>query len=246
VNGLLRFASKSSSILAKNMNPALDSPHALVLQLGSDLPHSPQIFRSSVWNPALRPVIPMSGQPATALTDEELARRFQLTGDAEYFAQIFARHRRRVFLACRRFFACNGLAEDATQEAFLRAYQAIGKFQEGNLCGWLMRIAKNVCIDVWRNQRPESQLPDSGSINPPETVGLDHRMEFLRALQRVKEEMKTLTPEQRRCLEMKMEGYSYEETAERTGLSRNAVKSHLQNGRRMLWSRVQDIVSQLP
>jgi len=188
----------------------------------------------------------MSSQPAAALTDEELARRYQVTRDHEYFAQIFGRHRQLVFLACRRFFDCSGLAEDATQETFLRAYQAIGKFQEGNVCGWLMRIAKNVCIDFWRKQRPERQASELGSTEPPEAVSLDHRMELHRALKKVQEEMKILTTEQRRCLEMKMEGYSYEETAERTGLSLTAVKSHLQNGRRMLWSRVHEIVSQLP
>jgi len=188
----------------------------------------------------------MSSQTSPALTDEELASRFQATGDPEYFAQIFARHRRLVLLACRRFFGCNGLAEDATQETFLRAYQAMDKFREGNLSGWLMRIAKNVCIDFWRKQRPESHASGLGSADPPETVSLHQRMELNSALQRVQEEMKSLTPEQRRCLELKMDGYTYEETAQRTGLSIGAVKSHLQNGRRMLWSRVQGLLSQLP
>jgi len=188
----------------------------------------------------------MSSQASPALTDEELASRFQATGDPEYFAQIFARHRRLVFLACRRFFGCNGLAEDATQETFLRAYQAMDKFREGNLCGWLMCIARNVCVDVWRKRRPESLASELGSVNPPETVSLQHRTEVSRAMQRVREEMKSLTPEQRHCLELKMDGYTYEETAQRTGLPIGAVKSHLQNGRRMLWSRVQEILSQLP
>ncbi len=184
-------------------------------------------------------------QARTALTDEELARRYQANGDPEYFAQIFARHRRLVFCACRRFFECNSMAEDATQETFLRAYQAIGRFEQGNLCGWLMRIAKNVCIDLWRKQRPESQAIDVCLVDPPEPVSLDRLAEVNRALEKVYEEMKSLSPEQRCCLEMKMDGYSYEETAERTGLPVGAVKSHLQNGRRMLWLRVKGIVSQL-
>jgi len=188
----------------------------------------------------------MSSQPRAALTDEEVASRFQATGDAKYFAQIFERHRRLVFLACRRFFGCTGLAEDATQETFLRAYQAIGTFQEGNLCGWLMRIARNVCIDAWRKQRPENQAMEVSLVNPPQPITLDHQTQLNLALKKVREEMKLLTQDQRRCLEMKMDGYSYEETAERTGLSISGVKSHLQNGRRMLWSRVQGILSQLP
>jgi RNA polymerase sigma-70 factor (ECF subfamily) len=185
-------------------------------------------------------------QARTALTDEELVSRYQTTGNAEYFAQIFVRHRRVVFCACRRFFGCSNLAEDATQETFLRAYQGLRRFQHGNVRGWLMRIAKNVCIDTWRKRRPESQLPEVASIDLSDPVNLDHRMEVSRALEKVQEEMKLLAPEQRRCLEMKMEGYSYEETAQRTGLSLEAVKSHLQNGRRMLWLRLQGFLSELP
>lgn len=189
--------------------------------------------------------MPLGTQARAALTDEELVCRFQDTGDAEYFAQIFGRHRRLVFGACRRFFGSNSLAEDATQETFLRAYKSIYQFHEGNVCGWLMRIAKNVCIDLWRKQRPELGALEAGSADPPETANLDHLTAVNLAMRQVQEEMKSLAPAQRRCLEMKMEGYSYEETAERTGLSVGEVKSHLQNGRRMLWLRVEGTLSQL-
>jgi RNA polymerase sigma factor (sigma-70 family) len=187
----------------------------------------------------------VAGHVRAALTDEELASRYQATGDPEYFAQIFVRHRRLVFCSCRRFFVCNSLAEDATQETFLRAYQAIHRFQQGSVCGWLMRIARNVCIDLWRRRRPEHQLAEAGQADPAAPVSLDRLTEASWALERVHEEMRSLPPDQRRCLELKMDGFSYEETAERTGLSLIAVKSHLQNGRRMLWTRVEGILSQL-
>ena len=184
-------------------------------------------------------------QARTALTDEELVCRFQDTGDPEYFAQIFARYRILVFASCRRFFGNGSLAEDATQETFLRAYKSIHQFREGNVCGWLMRIAKNACIDLWRKQRPEMGALETSSADPPESVNLDHLTAVNLAMKHVQEEMKSLAPAQRRCLEMKMEGYSYEETAERTGLSVGEVKSHLQNGRRMLWMKVEGTLSQL-
>jgi DNA-directed RNA polymerase specialized sigma24 family protein len=43
---------------------------------------------------------------------------------------------------------------------------------------------------------------------------------------------------------MKIQGYSYEETAAGTGLSIEAVKSHLQNGRRRLWLKIKGIAQQ--
>jgi DNA-directed RNA polymerase specialized sigma24 family protein len=61
--------------------------------------------------------------------------------------------------------------------------------------------------------------------------------------ERVWQEMKLLPREQRLCLEMKIEGFSYEETAARTGLTTSAVKSHLQNGRRM-WRKTEGTINQ--
>jgi len=57
-------------------------------------------------------------------------------------------------------------------------------------------------------------------------------------VEEVRKEMASLPSEQRNCLEMIIQGYSYDEIAARTALSIDAVKSHLQNGRRMLWLKI--------
>ena len=182
-----------------------------------------------------------SAQMAPAIPDEEIVRRFQESGSSDCFAELFARHRKRVFLACRGFFADSAGAEDATQETFLRTYQKIHTFQGGNFLGWLMRIAKNVCIDQWRKRRPEAGL-DSELLPEGAAVGTTDRTTDLHwAVEEVWNAMTTLPPDQRRCLEMKIQGYSYEETAAHTGLSLEAVKSHLQNGRRTLWMKTKGI-----
>ena len=199
------YGSRSVSILAKSINPALGSAHTQVLYPNLvSKNRRPQNLVRQLWKLPSWFVISMSSEPRTALTDEELAKRFQATGSPEYFAEIFGRHRRLVFSGCRRFFGRNGLAEDATQETFLRAYQAIDTFREGNLCGWLMRIARNVCIDVWRKQRPESLVEEADSTNQAQPISLEHEMQVSLAMQKVREEMKLLNQEQRRCLEMKM------------------------------------------
>jgi len=179
---------------------------------------------------------------APAIPDEEIVRRFQETGSSDCFAELFARHRKKVYLACRGFFADSAAAEDATQETFLRLYQKMCSFQGGNFSGWLMRIAKNVCIDQWRKGRAEvgldCELPPEGSaVEAREETPVLHLI-----VEEVWKEMTMLPPDQRRCLEMKIQGYSYEETAAGTGLSIEAVKSHLQNGRRRLWVKIKGIV----
>ena len=182
---------------------------------------------------------------AAAISDEEIVRRFQETRSNDYFAELFARHGRRVFLACRGFFGDSAAAEDATQETFLRIYQKIHSFQGGNFSGWLMRIAKNVCIDQWRKIRAEAGIEETRLTEVPAVGMLDSSSELRLTLEKLWKEMSILPPEQQRCLEMKIEGYSYEETAARTGLSIEAVKSHLQNGRRMLWLKMEGAIARL-
>jgi RNA polymerase sigma-70 factor (ECF subfamily) len=172
-----------------------------------------------------------------ALPDEELARRAGQAGDNACFAELFVRYRRKVFFACRGFFSDSQAAEDATQETFLRAYRNIGYFHQGDFSGWLMRIAKNVCIDEWRRSRREIAIDDTTVAEMPSPNPLDSSFQARLIAERVWQEIRSLPSEQRWCLELKIEGFSYEETALRTGLSIKAVKSHLQNGRRMLWRK---------
>jgi RNA polymerase sigma-70 factor, ECF subfamily len=179
-------------------------------------------------------------------SDDELIGRYRATQDAGCFAELFARYRKRIYFACRQFYSEAGAAEDATQDTFLRAYQNLDKYGGGDFCGWLMRIARNVCIDQWRKRKTEGgrdgeadidQMPARGASDPTSDVTL--------AAERVIAEMKHLSEPQRRCLAMKIEGYSYEETAMRTGMSVPAVKSHLQNGRRALWLKISGSVAGL-
>jgi RNA polymerase sigma-70 factor (ECF subfamily) len=175
----------------------------------------------------------------TPLPDEELAQRAGQAGDNGCFAELFARHRKPVFYACRGFFSDSQAAEDATQETFLRAYKNIRCFHEGYFSAWLMRIAKNVCIDEWRRSRRETAVDGKDLADWPSPNRLDSSCEARLMAERVWQEMRLLPSEQRECLELKIDGFSYEETAERTGLTIGAVKSHIQNGRRMLWRKTE-------
>jgi RNA polymerase sigma-70 factor (ECF subfamily) len=181
---------------------------------------------------------------ASILSDEECVRGFREAGDKKCFAELFVRHQKKVFFACRRFFSDAHRAEDATQETFLRAYRRIETFQGGDFVGWLIRIAKNVCIDEWRKTSAD---PVSGSSELTERAApatADSSADVRERVERIWLEMKSLPPEQRLCLELKIEGCTYEETATRTGFSIDAVKSYLQNGRRMLWKRMEETFSE--
>jgi RNA polymerase sigma-70 factor (ECF subfamily) len=199
--------------------------------------------RDRVWNSPAPFVVTSEDVRATVqLADAEIVRRFQTTGDGAWFAELFARHRKHVYFGCWRFFSEGGAAEDATQETFLRAYQHMQDFSEGDVRAWLMRIARNVCIDHFRKARPERTLAQDQYAEPEAGGSVDDDFQMRTTVERLRKELAALPVDQRRCLEMKIEGYSYEETASRLGVSEKAVKSHIQNGRRMLWVKMKDIL----
>lgn len=198
-----------------------------------------------LWNFAFSVVMSIAAQSRKEMPDEELIARFQETGDSECYAELFTRYRRQVYFACKGFFSDGSAAEDAAQETFLRAYQNMHRFSGGNFGSWLMKIARNICIDTWRGTRVETTLEETGDDQLPSGEALDENSEMRLALRAVLQEMQALPHEQRRCVELKMEGYSYSETAASTGLSVQAVKSHLQNGRRNLWLRMKGTLTQL-
>ena len=139
------------------------------------------------------------------------------------------------------------LAEDVAQETFVSAYRAIGRFRGGSLRAWLLRIAQNGSRDVLRSsrRRPEDSL-DEALINPsfqvasreesPEQGTL--RRELAAEIQRA---ILTLPEEQRATLVLvDVQGLSYEEAAEATGVSLGTVKSRLSRGR----ARARDYLAQ--
>jgi RNA polymerase sigma-70 factor (ECF subfamily) len=189
----------------------------------------------------------MSGRANQLLSapDEEIVRQFRESHDNDLFAELFKRHRKRVYLACRSFFSDGDAAEDATQAAFLRAFENMHRFLDGDFCHWLLRIARNVCIDEWRKRRPQTSMESAEADVIPVAGSLEAEADLRLAAEKVLQEMANLAPDQRRCLELKIEGYSYEETSAHTGLPLEAVKSHLQNGRRLLWLRMENMLTQL-
>ena len=82
-----------------------------------------------------------------------------MTREAATFADLYQTHYRRVFGLCRQLLGQAERAEDAAQEAFVRAYRELSTYDSGRpFAGWILRIASNVCIDALRRRRKESQL----------------------------------------------------------------------------------------
>src|SRR5215218_3160223 len=74
-------------------------------------------------------------------------------GDLSAFNWLVLQYQTRVYNLCYRMLSDPDAAADATQETFLSAYRAIGRFKGEQFRTWLMRIATNGCLDVLRSRK---------------------------------------------------------------------------------------------
>ncbi len=182
------------------------------------------------------------GLPAPAATrdDESLVRAAQ-AGDLDAFNILVQRHERPVFNVALRLLRDVGLAEDATQDTFIRAWQNIGSFQTGSVRSWLYKIATNRSYDMLRasSRRPAGSLEaemveiepiwSSGGASEESPDAHALRQELSIYLERAL----TALPDDQRMVVMlvDVQGLDYHEVADVMGIALGTVKSRLSRAR---------------
>jgi RNA polymerase sigma-70 factor (ECF subfamily) len=173
-------------------------------------------------------------------TDEATWLAQAVAGDDEAYAKIVEAYQKPVFSLCYRMLGNPNDAEDAAQEAFLRAYKNLSRYDpERSFATWLLSIASHYCIDQLRKRRlttfsidaeeNEWRQPSDPGPNPEAALVANEKQERVRAL------LDVLKPRDRAAVVMHYwHGYSYEEIAESLSLSTSAVKSRLYRARREL------------
>jgi len=115
-------------------------------------------------------------ESATATTTAELASRAR-RGERDAFTALIRRYERTALAVA---FAGTGdaaSAGDATQEAFLRAWQRLGALKDdGRFATWLCGIVRNVAIDIRRRHQRDHRLP--GRENDDEQQVVDPAAEL--------------------------------------------------------------------
>jgi RNA polymerase sigma-70 factor (ECF subfamily) len=161
-------------------------------------------------------------------------------GDARAFNQLVLHYQSMAYNVAYRILSDPDAAADATQDAFVSAFKAMRKFRGGSFKAWLLRIVTNACYDQLRakQRRPTSSL-DNLPIEVDHTYYLQDPAEQpdefverreLNAL--IQAGISALPPEQRVVLVLSdVQGMSYQEVSEITGVSLGTVKSRLSRGR---------------
>jgi RNA polymerase sigma-70 factor (ECF subfamily) len=181
----------------------------------------------------------------SAESDEELTERFE----ADAMPLLSG-----LYSAAYRLTRNAADAEDLVQETYLRAYRGFRQFEPGtNLKAWLYRILTNTFINTYRKRQREPQttsteeLEDWYLYSKLAEDGMEPSAEasVLESLpdEDVQEALSSL-PEQFRVavLLADVEGFSYKEIAEITGVPIGTVMSRLHRGRKALEKRLFDVV----
>jgi RNA polymerase sigma-70 factor (ECF subfamily) len=160
-------------------------------------------------------------------------------GDRQAFTLLVEAYQVPVYNLCRRMLGNPGEAEDAAQETFWRAFQALERYDpQRPFATWLLSIAAHHCIDYLRRRRLVAlsleAMPDYHDT-PDSAPGPESSAEAHERERRVAHMLQTLDPLDRAAIVMRYwYDLSYEEMGEALSLSVSAVKSRLHRARRQL------------
>ena len=148
------------------------------------------------------------------------------------FAQIEKRLRPRLMLMGREFFGSDTEAEEVVQETWLRAWNVRGRVELTD--AYILRIARNVCVNMWRGHRTQVELVDEESaaitdVTPQEEAEERENSEWLAS------RLQRLPQAEREVWQMFYdEGLTVDEIAEARGITIGTVRKTISNVRSTL------------
>ena len=163
--------------------------------------------------------------------DATLIRRV-LDGETSAFEVLVERYQRVLYTVALRMLGNRDDAKDATQTAFVRAYERLASFDEQyRFFSWIYRILVNECLNVIRGRRPEDELtPVLATSGGPFEAAVSRERQA-----QVQAALLHLTPEYRAVVVLRhFAGLSYEEMADALGVPAKTVKSRLYSARQRL------------
>jgi RNA polymerase sigma-70 factor (ECF subfamily) len=165
-------------------------------------------------------------------SDGTIVRRV-LDGDVEQYRFLVERYREQFGRYALAVVRDRDAAQDAMQEAFIRAFDALATCRNPDRFGaWFFRILANQCRNVVGRRH---EAVDLEAVDPAGGERADAAVDRAELAATLETALAQLTPEQREAFVMKhVEGRSYEEMAELLGVGTDALKMRVYRARDML------------
>ncbi len=164
-------------------------------------------------------------------------------GDAGAYDYLVSRHLGRVVSLAFSLLRNTGDAEDLAQEAFVKAYQNIGRFRAGEPFGpWVCRIATNAALDLLKHRRKFRHEELADSAPAPRRDGAELPAMSREIAGRIDLALEALPEMQRIVARLHLiEELEHAEIAAMCGLSEGTVRSHLSLARKKLKETLADL-----
>jgi RNA polymerase sigma factor (sigma-70 family) len=157
----------------------------------------------------------------------DLRARFR-QGDPDAVREVYRSHGRLVFAVAFKVLGNRGLAEEATQQTFVKAWRAAQTFDDRRELGpWLAAIARRVAIDVHRREAIRTTDPlESVSPGDPALVSAPPSAETTYDVWEVREAVAQLPADEQEIVRLQhLDGFTHAQIAERLGIAVGTVKS---------------------
>ncbi len=154
--------------------------------------------------------------------------------DVIEFEEAFNNHHRMVFRTARSVVRDCGLAEDVTQEVFIRLYDHIDSIKnEEMLRPWLIRVALNLAKNTIRgNIRANTREENYVKLNDDNTaVSVETEYDQKREISEINKALGKVKEPLRSCLVLKQQGLSYREIAESLSLNETSIGTYVARAR---------------
>ncbi|HKP30940.1 MAG TPA: sigma-70 family RNA polymerase sigma factor [Gemmatimonadales bacterium] len=192
--------------------------------------------------------MPEPKPPLNTVTDQEVVARSR-EGDESAYRELIRRYERPVFSLIFRMVRDREIAEDLSQETFIKVLNAIATYRpEFKFSSWVFKIANNTAIDHLRRRELDTlSLEGSPHAATPEAMeatalqlgtGVASPLDDVASLElggEIEAAINRLRPEYRSCILLRhVEGRAYEEIADILGLPLGTVKTYIHRARNEL------------
>ncbi|MEO0585101.1 MAG: sigma-70 family RNA polymerase sigma factor [Bacteroidota bacterium] len=183
------------------------------------------------------------------LSDEALVTRYKDHGEPACLGELYERYMHVVFLVCMKYVKDESTSEDLAMQIFEKLMVDLRKYEIKTFKYWLHSVVRNHCLihlDKEKKRRVKRERLQQDMVENGEDrvidFGLEVQMDKELQLQQMEQALTKLKLEQRVCVELFfLQKKSYQEVASETGYTLKQVKSYIQNGKRNLKIRMEQM-----
>ena len=175
----------------------------------------------------------MRRKAITSESDEDLVRLLR-EGHRSALGNLWDRYAHLLYGVGMKYLKDPERSKDEVAELFAGLSDLVKKHEVKVFRPWVHTVMRNRCLQVLRNAKPSVAIPDE-LMQAPATDASEDAVLHEATLQQLERAIGELNAEQQLCIRsFHLEHLSYHQVADRTGLTTDQIRSHLQNGRRNL------------